>query len=151
MNSPTGFGTGRHRCVAARTASHRLHGSRESIMKLVGMRKVLYHAGSALGVIDKLPLLGCFVVWLIGLETITRFYENKKPLVLCAAAGVVLIGLGILLSALAGGKDLIATAPRTDTAQGASSEGGIPCDNCHATNDLGAKFCDQCGTALAGR
>jgi hypothetical protein len=126
-------------------------------MKQSGVRRFFYHAGSAFGVIGMLLLMGSFVVWLIGLETIVTFYENNRPLVFCALAGVVLIALGVFFSTVVGGGDLLATRPGTDTVQGASStdrgapaEEGVRCGKCEAVNDLDAKFCDQCGTTLAG-
>ncbi len=127
-------------------------------MKQSGVRRIFYHAGSVFGVVGFLILAGTFAVWLIGLETIKTFYENNKPLVYFALAGVVLLSLGMFFSTLAAGRDHTATGPGADAVQAvppadqrAPSEEGIRCDKCEAVNDPDAKFCDQCGTALAGR
>ena len=49
-------------------------------MKPSGMRKILSYLGSVLGIIGTLLLLGSLIVWQIGLETLTGFYEGNKPL-----------------------------------------------------------------------
>jgi hypothetical protein len=115
------------------------------MVKNTVMRKVLYHAGNVFGAIGMILLVGCVAVLMIGLETITNFFVHNKPLVYCALAGLLLFGLGILLFALSGGNPA-AAAPRAG-----AIPGGVACDKCRAANDPDAKFCDQCGTALAGR
>jgi hypothetical protein len=115
------------------------------------MRQVIYCAGSVLGTIGFLLLVGSFLVWLIGLETLTTFYESNKLVVFSGLAGVGLLVLGIVFSSLAAARSPVASSSRMATGPGAAPEGSLRCGKCQAINDLHAKYCDQCGGDLSVR
>jgi hypothetical protein len=66
------------------------------------MRKFRETVGAVLATIGFLLLVGSFAVWQIGPETMTEmiraFYERSRPVLPFAAAGLVLLVLGGLLS-----------------------------------------------------
>ena len=107
-------------------------------MKLPIWRKALFYVGNVLGFIGALLFIGSIVAWQVGPEILSSLYERARPLLPFLLVGLGLLVLGILLSSTTG----MATLP------GAAAREKIPCGKCGALNDVHAKFCNQCGSAV---
>ena len=97
------------------------------------MNKLRANVSNALGVIGTLLILGSAAVWFFGPEMLTWIYERTKPILPFLLAGFGLIVLSCML----------APASKGDSSPHAA------CKKCNAMNDVRAKFCDQCGNAIA--
>jgi hypothetical protein len=100
------------------------------------MRKALFYVGNVLGVIGTLLLIGSVAAWQLGPEMLSSLYERARPLLPFLLVGLGLVVLGILLT------KGIATVPD------AAPREKIRCGKCKALNDVHAKFCNQCGSAV---
>ena len=107
-------------------------------MKLPIWRKALFYVGNVLGGIGTLLLIGSIAAWQLGPTILSDLYERARPLLPFLLVGLGLLVLGILLSSTTG----MATVP------GAAAKEKIPCGKCGALNDVHAKFCNQCGSAV---